>query len=283
LAAISSFLVGGCLSIGLAVHSLLNGGEVSSFAVGWIVLAIAAFGDGASLTQTMREARQEARRRGASTIEYLRNTSEPTLRALAVEDSAALIGVAIAAAGLLVRQLGGPSSSDAIASLLIGILLAATAIGLARPLADLLIGRSIPLARLEKAHAILAQSPAIDEVLHMYAVVAAPREVILTAKVRPAAGQSSEQLALHLDEIDGRLRLELPEIAEVFIDITAHLPPSSEPWPADTRSIEGMPITSGGPLPRASASGRAGIQNEAAQITRDAMHARPGKHADVQD
>jgi cation diffusion facilitator family transporter len=245
LAAISSFLIGGCLSIGLAVHSFLNRGEVSSFLVGWIVLAVAAVGDGTSLAQTVREARREARNRGASTIAHLRHTSDPTLRALAVEDSAALIGVAIAATGLLVQQLGGPSSSDAIASLLIGILLAVTAVGLARPLADLLIGQSIPPARLEKAHAILAQSPAIDDVLRLYAVYAAPREVILTAKVHPAAGQSSEQLAAHLDKIDARLRSELPEIAEVFIDVTAHLRTS------ETRAVasptHGVPAPSDNP------------------------------------
>lgn len=223
LAAISSFLIGGCLSIGLAVHSLLKGGEVSSFAIGWIVLALAAIGDGASLTQTVRAARSQATDRGASTIGYLRRTSEPTLRALAVEDSAALIGVGIAAVALLVRQLGGPTWSDAAASLLIGILLAVTAVGLARPLADLLIGQSIPPARLEKAHAILVQSPAIDDVLQMYAVLAAPHEVVLTAKVNPATGQSGEQLAEALDTIDQHLRRELPEIAEVFIDVTAHL------------------------------------------------------------
>ena len=131
--------------------------------------------------------------------------------------------MAIAAAGLLVRELGGPTSSDAIASLLIGILLAMTAVGLARPLADLLIGQSIPPARLENAQAILAQSPAIDEVLRVYAVHAAPQEVILSAKVHPAPGQVSEQLAQHLDEIDARLRRELPEIAEVFIDLTARM------------------------------------------------------------
>jgi cation diffusion facilitator family transporter len=227
LAAISSFLIGGCLSIGLAVHSLISGGEVGRFLVGWIVLAIAAVGDGVSLSQTLREARREAKHWSASTISYLRYTSDPTRRALAVEDSAALIGVTIAAAGLLVRQLGGPSASDAIASLLIGILLAATAVGLARPLADLLIGKSIPPARLERAQAILAQSPAIDGVLHMYAVHAAPQEVILTAKVHPAPGLSSEELAQQLDEIDLSLRRELPEIAEVFIDITAHLRPRS--------------------------------------------------------
>jgi hypothetical protein len=60
-------------------------------------------------------------------------------------------------------------------------------------------------------------------VLHVYAVHAAPQEVVPTAKVHPAPGLSSDELARQLDEIDLSLRRELPEIAEVFIDITAHL------------------------------------------------------------
>jgi divalent metal cation (Fe/Co/Zn/Cd) transporter len=109
---------------------------------------------------------------------------------LAIVFAAALIGVLIAAAGLLVHQLGGPASSDAIASLLIGILLAATAIGLARPLADLLIGTSMRPERLRRAREILEASP-----------------------------------ALVLDSLDRQLRTELPEIGEVFIDVTAHRRP----------------------------------------------------------
>jgi cation diffusion facilitator family transporter len=221
LAAISSFLIGGCVSIGLAIEELVHGGTVDNVLVAWIVLAVAALADGASLVQTVRQARSEAAEWGAaSTTRFLRHTSEPTLRALAVEDTAALVGVTLAAAGLLVRELGGPASSDAIASLLIGILLGATAIGLARPLADLLIGRSMRAERLERARATIADSPAIDEVLEVYGVHVAPQEVILAAKVHPAASVTGAQLAHELDTIDVRMREDLPEIGEVFIDAT---------------------------------------------------------------
>jgi cation diffusion facilitator family transporter len=222
LAAISSFLIGGCLSVALAVHQLVNGGDVTSFLVAWVVLAVAFLGDGASLTQSLRQSRREAAVWGQSTIAYLRRTSDPTLRALVVEDAASLVGVALAAGGLLVHELGGPASADAVASLLIGLLLALTAVGLARPLADLLIGKSVAPERLEKAYAILAASPGIDEVLSIYAVHAAPQDVILAAKVHPSAGQTGDGLALLLDELDHRLRAELPEIGEVFIDLTSH-------------------------------------------------------------
>jgi divalent metal cation (Fe/Co/Zn/Cd) transporter len=105
--------------------------------------------------------------------------------------------------------------------LLIGVLLAATAAGLARPLADLLIRKSIAPTRLELAGAILAGAAGIDEVLSVYAVYAGPNEAILAAKVHPAPGQTGDDLAKVIDALDSRLRAALPELAEVFIDITA--------------------------------------------------------------
>jgi cation diffusion facilitator family transporter len=136
LAATSSFIVGGCVSIALAIRDLANESAVGHLGVAAIVLAIAAVADGTSLVRTLRQARHDAREWDRPTLAYLRETSDPTLRAIAVEDSAALVGVALAAAGLLVPAVGGPHAADAIASLMIGLLLAATAVALARPLTD---------------------------------------------------------------------------------------------------------------------------------------------------
>jgi cation diffusion facilitator family transporter len=221
-AAISSFLIGGCVSIALAVHELLAGAAVERFVVGWVVLAVAFVADGISLLQSLAQTRREAALWGESPMFFLRHTSDPTLRAIVVEDTAALAGLALAAAGLLLHQLAGLASADAIAALLIGLLLAATAFGLARPLADLLIGRSMLPARLARVYAILAESPSIDEVLSVQAVYGAPQEVIVAAKVHPAPGRTADELATALDDIDHTLRHDLPEIAEVFIDLTSH-------------------------------------------------------------
>jgi phage terminase Nu1 subunit (DNA packaging protein) len=46
--------------------------------------------------------------------------------------------------------------------------------------------------------------------------------VIVAAKVHPAPGRTADELASALDDIDRALRRELPEIAEVFIDLTSH-------------------------------------------------------------
>jgi cation diffusion facilitator family transporter len=230
LAAISSFLIGGCLSVGLAINDLVHGTVLTDVGVAWLVLGIAALADGTALLQTLRQARIEAAQWGLRTVSYLRYTSDPTLRALAVEDTAALVGLALAASGLLVQELGGPAASDAIASLLIGVLLGLTAIGLARPLADLLIGQSMRPERLELVRQTLAASPAVDEIRQLYAVHLAPQEVVIAAKVYPGEQVTVDQLAGELDRLDSQLRAELPEVGEVFIDVTRHsgLPPARE-------------------------------------------------------
>jgi predicted HAD superfamily phosphohydrolase len=46
--------------------------------------------------------------------------------------------------------------------------------------------------------------------------------VLLAAKVHPAADFDADELAEAMDKIDSRLHAELPEIGEVFIDVTAH-------------------------------------------------------------
>lgn len=55
-----------------------------------------------------------------------------------------------------------------------------------------------------------------------------PQEAILAAKVHPVADMGADELAEAMDEIDSRLRAELPEIGEVFIDVTAHRGPDRQ-------------------------------------------------------
>jgi divalent metal cation (Fe/Co/Zn/Cd) transporter len=157
--------------------------------------------------------------------------SDPALRAVLVEDSAALIGVALATVGLLASAMVGSSMPDALASLLIGLLLAGTAIGLARPLADYLIGRSMSLEQLERLARIVSSAPAVEQVLVLQAVYTGPDQVIVGAKVRPVANLTIDELTRAMDELDHALRDAVPEVADVYIDVTAYR--------ADTAATDG--------------------------------------------
>ncbi|MCW3100942.1 MAG: cation diffusion facilitator family transporter [Chthonomonadaceae bacterium] len=223
LAAIASFIVGGCLSVGLAVRELYGHTVTKNLTASWVVLGISLIADGVSWMQSFRQARDEAKEKGRSTWDYLRRSSDPVLRAIVVEDSAALVGIALAAAGLTASKLLGSGVPDATASLLIGLLLAGTAVGLARPLADLLIGRPLPDEVLKGIQKILEASPAIESVVGLHAVYIGPGEAIVLTKIAPSCVTVSE-LAAAMDDLDHRIRQEVPLVADLFVDVTAQKP-----------------------------------------------------------
>jgi divalent metal cation (Fe/Co/Zn/Cd) transporter len=125
---------------------------------------------------------------------YIRSSSDPVVRAVLVEDSAALIGLCVAATGLFLSEIFRTSLPDSFASLIIGLLLAVTAFSLARPFADFLVGRSLPTAQFEKLHAIVKEDKAIDQILSLRAIYSGPEEVMVMAKVHPSARTNIEQL-----------------------------------------------------------------------------------------
>lgn len=222
MAAIASFLIGGCLSVGLAIHEFKSTEPPGHSLAAWIVLAISFVADGFSWLQSLSQARSEAREHGRSVWTHLLGSSDPLVRAIVVEDSAALIGLVIAAIGLLLRQMTRTNLPDAAASLLIGILLAITAFALARPLADFLVGRSLPPDQLKQLHDILASSPLVEQVLMIQAVYTGPEEVIVAAKVHPSKEASIEDLARAMDSLDQQLRSASPYVADVYLDVTMH-------------------------------------------------------------
>lgn len=221
LAAMASFIIGGCFSIALAIRSLQLGSETTHTVAAWIVLAVAFIADGISWLQGMRQARTLAGEFKRPLLTYLWRASDPVVRAIVVEDTAALIGLVIAAMGLLLSGLMKSGVPDAIASLLIGILLAGTALALGRPLADFLIGRSLASDDVEALEKLILASPCVDEILALQAVYSGPEEVIVAAKIHPRPGVGVDELAREMDELDQKIRAQSPLVADVFLDLTA--------------------------------------------------------------
>src|SRR5580765_1577956 len=219
MAAVASFLIGGCFSVVLALYTMRTPPEAGGALIAWIVLAVSFVAESVSWTQSFRQAQEEARRRGRSIWRHLLRSSDPIVRAILVEDSAALIGLVLAASGLLIRELTGNSMADSVASLLIGLLLGVTAFGLARPLADFLIGRSLPLELLEPLRAIVERSPAVEKLLFLQSIYTGPEEAVVMARILPATSLSTEELTLALDALDRAIREASPFVADVYVDL----------------------------------------------------------------
>jgi len=144
IAALGVFVTGALLSIRQGVLELLHPEATTSFTVAYVVLAISLLLEGISLLRAYRQLRKEAAELEREFTEHVRLSSDPIARAVFAEDAAAVSGNVIAGAGLALEQLTGSSVPDAVAAVLIGLILTYVALELARSNGDFLIGRSAP-------------------------------------------------------------------------------------------------------------------------------------------
>jgi cation diffusion facilitator family transporter len=127
-AALGLFVAGAAVSVTRGIQELVHPEPAERFLVGYVVLAVSFVLEGISFLQSVRQARSEAVPLQRDLIEHVMATSDPTLRAVFAEDSAALTGLVIAAAGLAAHQLTGSSVPDAAGSILVGLLLGVAAV-----------------------------------------------------------------------------------------------------------------------------------------------------------
>ena len=100
LAALGLFVAGAAVSVTHGVQELLHPEPATNFVVGYVVLAVSFVLEGISFLRSVRQARPTAELMERDLIGAVMATSDPTLRAVFAEDSAALIGLVIAAFGL---------------------------------------------------------------------------------------------------------------------------------------------------------------------------------------
>jgi hypothetical protein len=80
----------------LTIH---RGGRPTGAGFAFAVLAIAFVAEGSALMRALRQLRREAGSAGRALPEHVRRSPDTTLRAVLFEDTTALIGLVIAAAG----------------------------------------------------------------------------------------------------------------------------------------------------------------------------------------
>ena len=131
LVAVSLFTVGGGFSIWQGVHGLLSGDhELPSVTVALVVIAIAIGFEGYAWRTAWQQL--DASRRGRGVWAALRNSKDPEVLTVLAEDTAAISGLVVAAAGISLASITGEPAFDAAGSIIIGLILLAVAFLLGR-------------------------------------------------------------------------------------------------------------------------------------------------------
>lgn len=221
-----SFMVAVFLFVGGSVLSIVSGvgkirdphgheGEGLWLSLG--VLAVAAVFEGFI---AFRPALKEFnRQRGGRTFgKTIRESKDPSLLVVLFEDSAAIVGLLIAAVGLITAWLTEDAFWDGLASVLIGILLACVAWVLAVEMKSLLIGESATReerAKIRAAALSVREARTVDRLLTMQL---APDEVLVTMDVEFDKGVTGDHMEAAIVEMEGRIAEAVPQATRIFIE-----------------------------------------------------------------
>jgi cation diffusion facilitator family transporter len=225
LAAVGLFVAGAAISIAHGVQELIHPEPATDFVVGYVVLAVSFVLESVSFLQSVRQARPEAESMQRDLIEHVLATSDPTLRAVFAEDSAALVGLVIAGAGLGAHELTGSPVPDAIGSILVGLLLAVVAIILINTNRRYLIGEEAdPRVRAAAIQALLAD-PEVARVTYLRLEIVGPRMVSVIGDVDLTGDDTESHVAVRLRALEARIT-KSPAVAGTVLSLSAPDEPS---------------------------------------------------------
>ena len=223
LAAVSIFVSGALFSIYEGVRRIVHGGpEDTHVGIAFAVLAVGVVLEGSSLIRAARQTGSEARRYRRSFLRHLRVTRDPTTKTVVFEDSAAVIGLGLAAAGLGLTKLTGSVFWDGLASVLIGVLLAVVAFFLGRDSKELLIGEGAQPEEREAIVRVFDEHEQVLSVEELLTMALGPVSLLVAARLDFIPELDSDEVEDVADELERRLRKAVPEITHVFLDPTRH-------------------------------------------------------------
>jgi cation diffusion facilitator family transporter len=198
-AAVGLLVAGSALSVWHGVGQLVGGGESGGhFAVNWVVLGTAFVFEGISFTQAARQALGRSSRFGMPPLRFVMATSDATLRAVFLEDLAALAGLVLAAVGIGLHQATGDPAWDALGSVAVGLLLGAVAILLIVRNHDFLAGQTVLPGLWDETLDRLLAHEEIERVTYLHIEYVGPMRFFVVAAVDLVGNEDESSVAVRL-------------------------------------------------------------------------------------
>lgn len=230
LVAIVIFLLGGVFALYEGVHGLMSldvPHEAGSPLWNYVVLGTAIFFESGSFYVAMKEFRHV--KGGERTMKVIRDTKDPTIPVVLLEDTAALIGLFIALVAVAMTHFTGWHGWDAIGSTLIGVLLCGVSWLLARETHSLLIGEAAPPAVREAVLELVRGDESVLQVSQLLSMHRGPDDVLLAMKIHFDQGLDLGTIEVAIDRIEEKIRAVHPEMTRIFIEPDAAYDDAKDP------------------------------------------------------
>lgn len=185
----------------------------------YVVLAVSALFDGTSFVIGFRRFRRVTR--GRTYWATIRQSKDPALFSVVLEDTADLAGLSLAAIGVYLSHALGQPRIDGVASIAIGLVLGAMATVLLIETHGLLIGEAATPELTQSVRAIASSDGAVASVEQMLTVQLGPSDVVVAIRVALRADLEPAEITAATSRVEDRIKRHHGEVKRVFVELAA--------------------------------------------------------------
>jgi len=215
--AVLIFALGGGVSVYEGLNSFQHSDPSSSPLVSYIVLGVASIFEGTALFVSIREFNKNYPRDNIGLWQAIRQSKDPSSFIVILEDFAALIGLGLAFAGILLSEVTHNPIYDGIASIIIGILLTVVATILVAETKGLLVGESASPEIRENIQNIVQSDEAVSAMEPPITFHLGPNDIMLALNIEFKDELSSDEIEVAIRRIEQTIRESHEEIKRIFI------------------------------------------------------------------
>ncbi len=214
--AILIFGLGAGLSIYEGVAKVRAPHPVESAWINYVVLTLGLVFEGAVWVVAFRAFKAEKGKRGW--IQAVRASKDPTVFTVLFEDSAAMLGLLAALLGVYLSQQLDMPVLDGVASIVIGLILAATAAFLAYECQSLLTGEGVAPEVRADLRRIAAAQPGVGRLNEVLTMHFGPRDVLVALSLDFDDTLSAAEVEAAVSAIERNIKAAHPEVTRMFVE-----------------------------------------------------------------
>lgn len=221
------FSLGGLMSIYEGISRVRHPGEISDPLWNYVVLAIAAVAEGISIHFALKKFRKSVKP-GESWWKALRRSKDPSVFIVVAEDAAALAGIAVAVVGISLEQVFQSVLPDAIAAMIIGVILCIVAIIMAGETHALLLGESADSDVVAGIYEIIKADSAVADLPRPLTMHFGPNEILVNVAVKFKPGVAREAVLDSIAGFESAIRRRFPQVRRIFVEVESLRKPEHE-------------------------------------------------------
>lgn len=210
------FTLGSVFALYEGYHKISHPEQLTSPIVAVVILLVAIALEGYSFRTAIRESRPL--KGSASWWRFIRNSRNPELPVVLLEDSGALVGLVFALTGIGLTMLTDDPAWDGVGSIAIGVLLGVIAVILMIEMHSLLIGEGATGEEDRAIRAALEQTENIDRVIHLRTQYLGPEEMLVGVKIALAPSTDVATAAAIIDAAEAAIRAAVPTAQVIYLE-----------------------------------------------------------------